>query len=190
MKNFRIKVIIGFTIFALIFFAIDWVTKHYLFNGEYVNWNNGGSYINFTEKNYEVLGVRSVAHDNSTIFSALSLTFPDWVHYSINFIIALVFAFIPFFSKSLFLGLACGIIFGGIMGNSLDKSFSATSEEYYQQFFNKTFVRDIFYIPWLDRGTFNFADVAIIVGSGLLIIHIIISNIREYKKEKLAKKHL
>ena len=185
-KNLRLRVLLIFIFFASILFTMDWVFKHLFFDPVAVDWQNNGFYIEGTETNYGVVGIRSVAHDNSTIFSALKFSMPDWAHFLMNFSIVAIFATIPFFTKSIFLAIAAGIIFSGVLGNSLDKVFSTTSP-YYELFNNKSYVRDVFYLPWFDRGTFNFADVTIISGSILLIIYVIFSNVKDWKKTKAKK---
>ena len=74
--------------------------------------------------------------------------------------------FLAFDIRSIFIA----FIFSGSLGNTVDRlAFS--------------YVRDIIFTPWLDKGTFNFADMDVIIGSfGFLITILTLYLIPYFKK--------
>lgn len=119
---------------------------------------------------YKIIGFRSVWHNGVTL-----LKNPNFELIQGLSVLIVLFAFVvPLFMvngyrKTLIAFLA--IVSAGAMGNALDR------------FIFNNHVKDIFYLPFFDRGTFNFADVAIIVGMALIIIYLVIATIKDWKKE-------
>lgn len=150
---------------AFAIFLTDWLTKHFLFNEKEVKLG--------TMHDHTVIGIRSVAHYNTTLLSSLKAEIPIWAHHLINFSLAAAFIIAGLFVKNKVTVVALGILIGGIFGNALDKLFTENPT-----LGHGTFVRDIFYVPWIKNGnlgTFNAADVFTIVGSSLLAISTLIS---------------
>ena len=155
MKHLTIKKSIIFCCAFMGFFLVDWLTKYYLFN--------------HPEKDYGLIGFRSFPHYNTTVFAFLGVKIPIWSRHLINFSILFLFLVAYIFlikKKTLFTTISLAILFSGIMGNSLDVLFT-----------NGNYVRDIIFIPWLDYGTFNFADIFAVIGAMLFATSIIMSQI-------------
>ncbi|MHA0273072.1 signal peptidase II [Mycoplasma sp. 48589B] len=194
LKNNWRKVLAGYIILLstfFIFFAIDQITKTLLFYHVDVNameqagktsWELNGQNV-YPERIYPstnewlnfggVLGIRSIWHKGVTFLSTDSITFIQVV----SFIIAALILLVPFYpSKYILIYSAMfGILLAGDIGNATDRiAFSG-------------YVKDEFYIPWFDRGTFNFADVSVFLGVILIILTIVITTIIEIIKEKQEK---
>lgn len=165
------KRIVIFFVTLFVFFLIDWLTKHYLFDSASL------------EGDYKVIGIRSLPHDNSTIFSSLKISMPLGARIFINLLLAFIFTMPVLFTRSTFLAIGLGVLVGGILGNALDiipartYVWAADNKEYAH------YVRDVFYTPWADRGTFNAADVFIVFGAGLIFVRTFIEIFKKDKKE-------
>ncbi|WP_027121448.1 signal peptidase II [Mycoplasma leonicaptivi] len=175
------KIILSYIMFFvtfIIFFTIDQLTKNILFvHGDIKTLKegfNGHLYVFLpdnrellvesiwedTIKNYSIIGIRSIWHGSTTFLSTRNTNTIQSI--SIIFLILLpFFILIPskhFLWQSFFIGL----ILSGNAGNMTDRFFFAG------------YVKDIFYFPFFkSSGTFNFADVAIILGiTGMVILSI------------------
>ena len=158
MNKYVKRAIIGGLI-SITLFSIDWMLKHFLFNENIVG--QGSEQWNIT-----LLAGRSLLHK--------STTFLDFIGIKISFALGQIISWILFAllvclllsidMKLVSIGL--GITLSGILGNTLDPIF-----------YNG--VRDIFFIPWFDRGTFNLADVLVVLGSAITGLGIIIMLLRK-----------
>ena len=77
--------------------------------------------------------------------------------------------------RSILVRLSLGMILGGGIGNMIDRIFRG---------FVVDFI-DLQFIPFWSY-IFNVADIFVCVGCGLLILHLILSEIREHKQKKAA----
>ncbi|WLP85595.1 signal peptidase II [Mycoplasma seminis] len=174
----------------IIFFAIDQITKTLLFHHIDVNAmiKAGKStgvidghqigpetiYPNQSEWiNYGLFGLRSIWHKGVTFMSTGNIAFIQ----AISFIISIIILLVPLYpGKHMLLYAALfGILLAGDIGNATDRiAFHG-------------YVKDIFYVPWFDKGTFNFADCSVFVSVIAIMIVIITNLIIEYIKEKKEK---
>lgn len=134
----------------------DLLLKHYLFEFPGAN-----DYQGPTQHDLTVIGIRSYAHTNSTFMTFINIDMAKWVKVLITFSMAGLLTLWSMFSKTKFKVIALSIMVAGILGNSFDVAIS-------------NYVKDIFFTPWWDRGTFNLADTLIIMGSLLLLVSIVI----------------
>lgn len=159
-------IIINYVVFLSLIFVlllIDLLTKQYLFdeNNLYRVTNN------ITYQNW-LFGIRSVDNPGLTFFGDAKI---DIVLVStINIFILIVCLISLIFWKNILLSIFIAFIFSGSLGNTVDRlAFS--------------YVRDIIFTPWLDKGTFNFADMDVIIGSfGFLITILTLYLIPYFKK--------
>lgn len=173
--NQRIKLSIIFALVLVTFFLVDWFTKNHWFNENEVGLD--------IKHDHTLIGIRSVAHYNTTLLSSMNASIPVWAHHTINFSLIAVFTVFVFFTKKKTTAVALGILVAGMMGNAMDKLFTEDAK-------GVTFVRDIFYVPWLKNGnlgTFNAADAFVVAGAGLLAISTLITLFNENKAEKKIK---
>ena len=148
------------SIFVLL--LIDLLTKQYLFDeNNLYNVTNKITYQNW------LFGIRSIKNSGLTFLPNAS----DVVLVStINIFILIVCLISLIFWKNILLSIFIAFIFAGSLGNTVDRlAFS--------------YVRDIIFTPWLDKGTFNFADMDVIIGSfGFLITILTLYLIPYFKK--------
>ena len=145
------------SIFVLL--LIDLLTKQYLFDE--------GNLNQITYQNW-LFGIRSYSNPGLTVFGHAKI---DIVLVStINIFILIVCLISLIFWKNILLSIFIAFIFAGSLGNTVDRlAFS--------------YVRDIIFTPWLDKGTFNFADMDVIIGSfGFLITILTLYLIPYFKK--------
>lgn len=173
------RVIVTFLLVLLLTFAFDGLTKYFIFKNP--DWapltpRLDGSFDNPQKDFGGIIGVRSLPHDNSTVFSFLEFKMNWWSKIILNFALAGAFTFPILFTRSTLVSVGLGIIVGGILGNGFDifsENIGKISWPYTDPMTH--YVRDIFYTPWADLGTFNVADVAIVLGAGLLFIWTLIT---------------
>lgn len=159
-------IIINYVVFLSLIFVlllIDLLTKQYLFDeGNLYRVTNNITYQNW------LFGIRSVDNPGLTFFGNAKI---DIVLVStINIFILIVCLISLIFWKNILLSIFIAFIFAGSLGNTVDRlAFS--------------YVRDIIFTPWLDKGTFNFADMDVIIGSfGFLITILTLYLIPYFKK--------
>lgn len=155
-------IIINYVVFLSSIFVlllIDLLTKQYLFDE--------GNLNQITYQNW-LFGIRSYPNPGLTVFGDAKI---DIVLVStINIFILIVCLISLIFWKNILLSIFIAFIFAGSLGNTVDRlAFS--------------YVRDIIFTPWLDKGTFNFADMDVIIGSfGFLITILTLYLIPYFKK--------
>ncbi|AWX69656.1 signal peptidase II [[Mycoplasma] anseris] len=165
-------ILINLAIYWSIFFVallIDLLTKHYLFKYHYDENNNliienGVLYQN------ALFGIRSVQHAGTTIEIGLG----NVGLHIISFIIILATSIVSaLFKDKIYRYIIPGFAFiaAGAMGNMVDR-------------FAFEFVRDIVFLPWIDKGTFNFADVWLVLGGIACVISMLTVFIIVWRKEK------
>lgn len=169
-KEYQKKMLFNMIFFLsafVIIFTIDWVTKDSIFN------------FNELGDKYKVdhgwIGTRSLAHYNTTLFSFINAGSSDGLHHAMTIIMALVFLLLAPHSSNWIIASGIGIIFAGVLGNGIDRMVNG-------------YVRDIIYTPWMDKGTYNFADIFTIGGSVILFIGIMWMLYVDDKKKKVNNK--
>ncbi|QCZ36983.1 signal peptidase II [Mycoplasma nasistruthionis] len=195
IKENRKKILISYLILFSVFiamFTIDQLTKYLLFeHGDVFNANSqgqvnvGGRWVDAKSiypvnsadwKNYGIIGVRSVWHKGVTFLDTNNIGLIQ----AISFIIALCVIFIPLFAKehSYYYSFGLGFLLAGDLGNATDRIAFLGH------------VKDEFYLPWYDTGTFNFADICIFIGIIYLIIFMVVMAIIEWKKEAVEENEI
>ncbi|AWX42870.1 lipoprotein signal peptidase [Metamycoplasma cloacale] len=173
-KDFVINLSIYFIFFAVTL-LIDLLTKHYLFKYT-VNEQNEIVVQSGVIYQNALFGFRSVKHAGTTIEIGLT----NVGLHIVSFIIIIVTLSVSFLfkdKKNRWIIPFLALLSGGAMGNMVDR-------------FLFDFVRDIVFLPWIDTGTFNYADAWLVIGAiGTVIsgLTIYIINWRNEKKEKQQK---
>ena len=176
-----------FVAVMIVCFSIDWITKYAIFD-KAVSQATDGNYIKVTDggaKDLTIIGTRSMAHYNSTMFSALNLDISYAGRVAINFTLVALFIIPMLFVKSKWVAFSLGVLVGGMLGNSLDVLVTTAGGN----LTDKGYVRDIIFTPWRDNGTFNIADVIVVTGSGLLFLYAVYVLIfdKSDKEDKASK---
>ncbi|MCK5945720.1 MAG: signal peptidase II [Mycoplasmataceae bacterium] len=152
LKNKYIKRAIILSVFLMVFFLFDWLLKHYSYDEtthHVVQWN------------YKVIAGRSLLHTSTTFLDFVGITMPFWVGQLVAWTIVVIFILIAFLSNVKYLPAFIGVLLAGVIGNTLDSLYNGG-------------VRDIFFIPWMDRGTFNLADLLVVIGAGLMGLSVLV----------------
>lgn len=147
------------------FFLTDFLMKWFLFEFDHSKQGIGVSFWLF--------GIRSYPHANTTLISFLKFKAnPLFLGiFAVTIFTILLLSTLKIKRKLYVFWMM--IIGAGILGNGLD-------------FLRFNYVQDIIYLPWYDRGTFNIADVWIIIGAGGLALSILINEvIRESQSESI-----
>ena len=135
-----------FAIIFSIFFFADFLLKLFLFE-------KGSS----ETKDFTIIGIRSNDHYSTTFLDFLNIKIDNIYIILIGAFIALIVILLIIFAKSGWAVVGLSMILAGTIGNTIDNIFLG-------------YVRNIFYTPWWDNGTFNLADVLIIIGIPFAII--------------------
>ena len=157
MKNKHIKKIMLFAFVFLLFFIGDLLLKYFFFDE---------TKLGVTTHDWKAIGIRSNAHYGTTVLDFLKIDISTTWSTVIFAAIAAMFILMMFFAKNKFTVIMISVTIAGIFGNGLDVVY-------------KGFVRNIFYMPWHDSGTFNFADVLIVVGAPLTAVGILWSTFKK-----------
>ncbi|KUH47218.1 signal peptidase II [Mycoplasmopsis meleagridis] len=176
------KIIFRYIVFLSILIGlvlIDQITKLTLFQ-----WNE-----DYTDGNFNVifdigiLGVRSIGHRGVTLLPWKDNSIVIGFIQFFSIVIFLLLLSIPFYCKKYPTIVICAIIAAGDFGNMLDRFI-----------FEGGMVKDIFFIPFLEKwtgkphGTFNFADICIILGIISLVLYFFIEAIIGFKEENKKQK--
>ncbi|MEA4134699.1 MULTISPECIES: signal peptidase II [unclassified Mycoplasma] len=188
-KSILTAYVILFIVFA-IFLTIDQLTKTFLFkHGDVLRLRPDGqaplpdgTYI-FPEniypsnsgewQNFGLFGIRSIWHKGVTFLKTTDIALIQ----GLSFMVAVFILILPlFFTKnSLYYSIPLGILLAGDFGNALDRIL-----------FNG-YVKDMLYLPWADKGTFNLADTFVFAG---IIVFVIISITMWIKEARDEDKNL
>lgn len=172
LENNKKNITINFLIFLAIIFIlllIDLLTKGLLFQWENEELLQGLHQLKGERYRNWLFGIRSVSNSGLTSFGNLLPT--ELVHF-FNFIVLLLCLIFLIMLKSHWFAVSIAFIFSGTLGNMIDRfAFNGN-------------VRDIIFLPWLDRGTFNFADVDAIIGSTMASIVLILQIFKDNKFQK------
>lgn len=165
------KAIIVFLSVLITIFLIDGLTKQLLFDSHLAKLDVNGvpGY-----SDYKVIGIRSFPHDNSTVFSSLNVSMSLGTRIFINILLAVIFTIPMLFTRSVVVAIGLGILVGGILGNGLDIIAERKVWFVQESRWVTHYVRDVFYTPWSDRGTFNAADFFIIAGAGTIFVRTVV----------------
>ena len=158
------------TLFIVAFLLlIDLLSKSIFFDFSKESQNDVKVFYLFDTK---IIGLRNQAHKTTTFSDLLNLDFSNLFIIIYSWIIFTIIVFLIVFTRKKFFIVGFSFILAGLLGNTIDRMFY-------------NYVRNIFFIPWWDRGTFNFADVIVVLGSGITFI-VMISKIffLDKKKEK------
>lgn len=162
-QDILINLLIYFAVFSSLL-LIDLLTKWGLYIGDKPN---------EILANYKILGIRSLLHRGTTL--EIGLTLPG-LHTITFLIIISTILFSALAKKKYYRWWIAGLatIAAGSMGNMVDR-------------FIFKGVRDVFFLPFADLGTFNFADVCIIFGSIGFVVSAVTFSLIEIYKEKRKK---
>ncbi|MBN0919272.1 signal peptidase II [[Mycoplasma] gypis] len=169
-KNLNPKIVLtNYVIFFIVFavmLTIDLVTKHVFYKGDpSINQNYGG-----------VIGIRNILHEGTTFFGEkLSYGLLHSFTFIVFFIcLAVVLSIKQRFNIPIIVGLA--FVSAGAFGNMIDRmAFKG--------------VRDIFFLPWYDKGVWNFADFCLASGSIFTALYVVVINVIVWCKEKQKQKN-
>lgn len=152
--NKYLKKLIWFTVFFSLFLIFDLLLKHFYFNSAGLT---EASPTGSIQENWTVLGIRSNAHFGSTILDLFHVSISHTWSVVMFVGIAAMFLAMMLFANNKVALIAFSIALAGIFGNGLDVVY-------------KGFVRNIFFMPWHDSGTFNFADVLIVTAAPIAAV--------------------
>lgn len=145
-KNIIYRNLIIAAVAIFIFLLIDLLTKQFLFDE---------NMIRVVKHENWLFGIRSVKNTGLTFFGNMPISIALVSFFNILILISCLISLI-FFRHSLLI-VAISLIFVGSLGNTIDRLAFG-------------YVRDIFYLPWFDKGTFNLADVDVIFGSIMFVL--------------------
>ena len=168
-KQILINLAVYLAIYGIMI-LIDLLTKSKIYD------NSANSGIKIEHYQGKIIGTRSVLHKGTTIEIGLTMIGLHILTFAI--ILGSLFASILFRKMNgLFIVAGFATVAAGATGNMVDRFILGG-------------VRDIFYLPWFDRGTWNFADACLMLGAfGSAISMIIIFMIERHKKDKQAKEN-
>ncbi|CAM9097801.1 signal peptidase II [Mycoplasma marinum] len=160
-----------------VFLAIDQFTKLALFakiSPDKICHNIQNRYV--VDKG--LIGTRLVT--NTGMFSSLGANVvPYWGVQTLTSIVFIFLVFGALISKKTLTAVGFSLMAAGAFGNILDRfmlTYELDGKIYH-------YVRDWIYHPKMDRGTYNLADVEVVLGSILTATSIIINLFKEEKKE-------
>ncbi len=158
ITNNKKSIIINYVVFLSLVFVlllIDLLTKHYLFNENKID-----------EVIYQnwLFGIKSLKNEGLTFFpNASDIALVS----AVNFFVLISCLISLIFWKNILLSVFIAFIFSGSLGNTIDRlAFS--------------YVRDIIFTPWFNKGVFNFADMFVVIGSIGFTITILILFLKSY----------
>ncbi|WP_051599946.1 signal peptidase II [Mycoplasma elephantis] len=179
-KNNWKYILINYLIFLIVFlilFIIDFAAKETLFvfddGSKSFNGSTRGEFDVDSSKytNFILFGIRSVGHVGVTFLPTKNIVFIQ----VLSIIFLLISIFCVLFTKNIFITVGLGIVAAGDFGNMLDR------------FLYNGMVKDILYIPWMDLGTFNFADIWLSLGCLFILFVTIFEIIQDKRRNKLLK---
>ncbi len=163
-----------------VFILIDQLTKVFIFAKADPNWKVGIESGRFISEG-KLFGIRLVI--NTGMFSSLGAdTVPYWGVQTITSLIAIIVILVALFNKNLITVVGFSLIAAGALGNILDRYMLIDDTS------NKGhYVRDWIYNPWFDRGTYNIADIEVILGSTIAGLGILIGLFKDIKNNPTNK---
>ncbi|VEU77933.1 signal peptidase II [Mycoplasmopsis columbinasalis] len=178
------KYLIRYSIFLGLFagfLLLDQITKITIFK-----WNSShtdGLYVSdhSSAVSWGIIGFRSVGHYGVTLFPQKNNAIVINTVQALSIVLCLVFLTAPLFCKKKTIFVFLAMVMAGAAGNMIDR------------FAFNGMVKDILYVPFLekwrgrDAGTFNLADLFIVVGGFGSVLYYGINSILTYNNER--KKH-
>lgn len=165
-----LKNLLLFAAIVVVMVLTDLLTKQFLFQ-----WKDGSDYAGLHQLGGEpyyqnwFFGIRSVSNSGLTSFGN---ALPTGVIHFFNFIIlGACLGFLGFINSKVLI-VAIALIFAGTLGNMVDRFAFAGH------------VRDIIFLPWADRGTFNLADVEAVSGSFAAVLGLVTHLIKHLVQNK------
>ncbi|MXR07959.1 signal peptidase II [Mesomycoplasma hyorhinis] len=141
-------------VFLLILLLIDQLTKNLIFKHEDFNEYAPDEKLVI---NHGWIGFRPLLHRGVT--SGLAKVFGFTIIHIFSFLLLFILIISVLLSKNYFFATFMIILLAGNIGNELDRLLYQNG------------VKDIIFIPYRDKGTFNFADIFIISGPiGMVVI--------------------
>ncbi|WBP84215.1 signal peptidase II [Mycoplasmopsis edwardii] len=189
------KIIISYIICLtafIIFLSIDQVTKSLLFeHGSVFEGKYDGDlfYVKLADErfviaesiypkesdqwiNYKIIGIRSIWHGGVTFLKTRNQTFIQGL--SILFLIVMPLTLLFNHKRYKLIGFIIGLVLAGTAGNMIDR------------FVFLGHVKDILFIPFVrDRGTFNAADVEIMLGIAIFVINTLFGSFRKREYQNI-----
>ncbi|QSF13935.1 signal peptidase II [Mycoplasma sp. Mirounga ES2805-ORL] len=157
-----------FWLVFIVFLTIDQLTKGLLFDS-----NKLGQ----ATHDFGLFGIRPYYHDGVTIIPSKTIGVAIFVQI-VSVILCLLIVYFSFIFKDKYLLTILALILSGVFGNMFDRFYCEKTIEGVPQ------VRDIIFLPWIDKGTFNFADTSIFIALALSIIMGIIYLFKDDKDEE------
>lgn len=154
------------TMIPLLF--IDQLSKGVIYDG------NRDSTAGDTQSDWGFIAFRSQFHTSTTFLDTIGKSMPFWASITLDYVLLMVFTVALFFVKNKYYAIALATLLTGVIGNTLDASIFHG-------------VRNVMFIPYNDSGTFNFADIFIVVGSIMLALLIFYGLFKDWKKSKQVK---
>ncbi|MBR4025826.1 MAG: signal peptidase II [Mycoplasmataceae bacterium] len=172
VDNNKKKIIINYCVFfavAILMLVFDLLTKQFLFKNPDNLEEPGIQYTHGpVQHDFGIIGIRSVINEGLTFFPSTSINVLLVTFFNVIILIGCI-VFILFFNSTWY-SVFIGCIFAGALGNTIDRLTFG-------------WVRDIIFTPWFDNGTFNVADVLVIVGCVGLVITLVTQFLISYWKK-------
>lgn len=147
---------------------VDQVSKAIIYDGSHI------SNVGETQSDWGFIAFRSQFHTSTTFLDTIGKSMPHWASITLDYVLLIIFTVALFFIKKKWYSIALAVLLAGVIGNTLDASIFHG-------------VRNVMFIPYNDSGTFNFADIFIVVGSIMLAVLIIWGLFKDWKNSKQAK---
>ncbi|WKX02807.1 signal peptidase II [Candidatus Mycoplasma mahonii] len=147
---------IFFGLIFLILLAADQSLKHFFFNEPFDE----------IQHDFKFIGIRANLHYGTTMFDMLNIPISNFWSIVLFAALAVIFLVILFFTRSPWVIISLSILIAGIFGNGLDNIF-------------KGYVRNIIFMPLRDLGTFNLADIFVVIGAPLTGITLIFTSFKK-----------
>ncbi|UVD81541.1 signal peptidase II [Mycoplasma iguanae] len=172
-KKKMIENVILFSVIFFIFFSFDLLTKYLFFSTEEykIGFENNKRIIDWV-----IIGLRPKMHYGVTsginnLIGFIGIHIFSWI---VFFVIIISI----FFVENKWMIAALALLNAGNMGNAFDRIFFQNG------------VRDLFFIPYHDRGTFNLADIFIVSGSVAIIIVYCMQFLIEFIRKVKSKRNI
>ena len=159
----RNKIFIRSTIFSflfVLFLFVDQISKFFFFDKNNIE----------IQHDWKIIGIRSNFHESTTFFDSINVNLPFWANISISCAVVLLLVVLFFSFQNMVSIIGISFSLAGTLGNMLDNIFNGG-------------VRNIIFTPFMDRGTFNIADLFIVLGIVLFLLGILINFIVDTRKK-------
>ena len=156
------------SVFIMAVLTLDFLSKYLVANK--VGWLDGE-----VASDWGIVRWKFIAHYNTTVFSWLRSNPSNATLITLNVLTLIFLMTLPIFfsNKSMLISLA--FLIAGTLGNTIDR-------------IAHKFVIDVINLPWFQKGnagTFNFADLFVVIGSIIALINVIISIWKDSSPKKV-----